>query len=165
MRRYTIEVGGRRRVIDVEELSADRFRVVLDGQELDVALSAAEDVPEAVISPEIVPARAPADAYRPPPAESLEPVPATAPPPLPSRPPLPHDEFRGELQAPMPGTVVSVHAAPGDTVPRGHVLVKLEAMKMTNALRAPCEAVVAEVRVGPGQAVGYGDVLMTFRTE
>ena len=63
----------------------------------------------------------------------------------------------------MPGTIVSVHVAPGDRVSAGQLVVKLEAMKMTNAIKAPQDAVVAEVRVQAGQAVGYGDVLVAFR--
>jgi biotin carboxyl carrier protein len=42
-------------------------------------------------------------------------------------------------------------------------VVKLEAMKMTNAIKAPQDAVVAEVRAQAGQAVGYGDVLVVFQ--
>jgi biotin carboxyl carrier protein len=62
----------------------------------------------------------------------------------------------------MPGTIVSVQVAPGDRVTAGQVVVKLEAMKMTNAVKAPQDAVVAEVRAQAGQAVGYGDVLVVF---
>jgi biotin carboxyl carrier protein len=63
----------------------------------------------------------------------------------------------------MPGTIVSVHVAAGDRVAAGQVVVKLEAMKMTNAVKAPQDAVVAEVRAQAGQAVGYGDVLVVFK--
>ena len=45
----------------------------------------------------------------------------------------------------------------------GQLVVKLEAMKMTNAIKAPQDAVVAEVRAQAGQAVGYGDVLVVFK--
>jgi biotin carboxyl carrier protein len=48
-------------------------------------------------------------------------------------------------------------------VSAGQLVVKLEAMKMTNAVKAPQEALVAEVRAQPGQAVGYGDVLVVFK--
>ena len=62
----------------------------------------------------------------------------------------------------MPGTIVSVHVAPGDRVTAGQLVVKLEAMKMTNAVKAPRDAAVGEVRARAGQAVGYGDVLVVF---
>ena len=63
----------------------------------------------------------------------------------------------------MPGTIVSVHVATGDRVSAGQLVVKLEAMKMTNAIKAPQDGVVAEVRVQAGQSVGYGDVLVVFQ--
>jgi biotin carboxyl carrier protein len=123
-----------------------------------------------VISPHIAPATetalaAPAatSAFRPPAPETLPPLVKSAPPPLPSQPQLPQDGFRAELRAPMPGTVVSLHVAEGDRVSAGQLVLKLEAMKMLNAIKAPQQAVVAELRVEAGQAVGYGDVLVVFR--
>jgi biotin carboxyl carrier protein len=73
------------------------------------------------------------------------------------------DGFRPELAAPMPGTIVSVHVAAGERVSTGQLVVKLEAMKMTNAIKAPQDGVVAEVRAQAGQSVGYGDVLVVFQ--
>ena len=57
MRRYTLEVGGKPYVIDVQEVTADRYRVEVEGQEYEVRLSGDEDLTEARISPEIVLAR------------------------------------------------------------------------------------------------------------
>jgi biotin carboxyl carrier protein len=85
------------------------------------------------------------------------------PPALPAQPHLPQDGFRPELTAPMPGTVVSLHVAEGERVAAGQVVLKLEAMKMLNAIRAPQDAVVAELRAAAGESVGYGDVLVVFR--
>jgi biotin carboxyl carrier protein len=171
MRRYTVEVGGKTHVIDVEETARDTFDVQVEGKAFTVRLASAHDVAEAVISPEIAPAsdedddpRAPSAApFRPPAPETLPPLVKAAPPALAAEPHLPEDGFRAELTAPMPGTVVSVHVAAGDRVAAGQLVVKLEAMKMTNAIKAPHEGVVAEVRAQAGQAVGYGDVLVTFQ--
>ncbi len=164
MRRYTVEVGGRVRVLDVDELTFDRFRVVVDGQELEVRLRSAEDVAEAVISPEIVP-RAPlvsaTAAFRPLPAAALPELRSTAPPPLAAPPPLPGEDV-AEVRAPMPGGIVGVRVKAGDRVTRGQVLVELEAMKMLNAVRSPKDGTLAEVRVTAGETVGFGHVLVTF---
>jgi propionyl-CoA carboxylase alpha chain len=74
--------------------------------------------------------------------------------------PLPQSEVAaGSLVAPMPGTVVRVGAAPGDSVATGQVLVVLEAMKMEHTIRAPHDGTVAEVRVSTGQSVDTGTVL------
>jgi biotin carboxyl carrier protein len=169
VRRYTVEVGGVAHVIDVEETARDTFEVHVGGKEYEVRLASAHDLAEAVISPEMPPAEPEeetgptAAAYRPPAPETLPPLVPASLPALATQPPLLADGFRPELRAPMPGTIVSVHVAPGDRVSAGQLVVKLEAMKMTNAIKAPQDAVVAEVRVQAGQAVGYGDVLVAFR--
>jgi biotin carboxyl carrier protein len=164
MRRYTVEIAGRTHVVDVDEVTADRFRVRVAGHDFEVTMGPSEDLPEAVITPEMVPVAAEtAPAWRPPALEALPPVPATAPPPL-APPPLAPDEATSpEVAAPMPGTVLSVEVEPGQAVARGAALVRLEAMKMTNVIRSHRDAVVAEVRVAPGQSVAHGQVLVTFR--
>ncbi|MCZ8377751.1 acetyl/propionyl-CoA carboxylase subunit alpha [Mycobacterium sp. CPCC 205372] len=65
----------------------------------------------------------------------------------------------GSLVAPMPGSVVRVGAAVGDTVTAGQPLVWLEAMKMEHTLAAPGDGVLAELNVQPGQQVEVGAVL------
>jgi len=57
------------------------------------------------------------------------------------------------VAAPMPGRVVKVLVAPGDTVTVRQGLVVVEAMKMENELRAPRAGTVAEVRVREGAPV------------
>lgn len=64
------------------------------------------------------------------------------------------------VAAPMPGLVVRVNVAPGDTVQEGQSLVVLQAMKMENELASPRGATVKAVRVEPGQAVEQGQVLV-----
>ena len=44
MHRYTIEIDGRRFVIDVEERGAERFAVQVDGQSFDVTLTGSEEL-------------------------------------------------------------------------------------------------------------------------
>ncbi|KJL18671.1 Acetyl-/propionyl-coenzyme A carboxylase alpha chain [Microbacterium oxydans] len=47
-----------------------------------------------------------------------------------------------EGRAPMPGSVVAVHVADGDTVSAGQALVSIEAMKMEHPVLAPHDGVV-----------------------
>jgi biotin carboxyl carrier protein len=66
------------------------------------------------------------------------------------------------LKAPMPGLVVKVEVAAGDTVVRGQGLVIVEAMKMENELRADVPGVVKAVHVQAGQTIDKGQVLVEF---
>jgi biotin carboxyl carrier protein len=167
MRRYQVEVGGKTHVIDVQEVTATEFRVRIGGRELEVTLSAAEDVPETVISPEIVPVREEGGGqpmstarFKPVAPEALRPMVKAAPPPLP---PQPERAGTGAVKAPMPGTVTAVDVKAGESVTAGQVLLRLEAMKMVNAIKAPRAGVVGEVRVQAGESVGYGHVLVTLK--
>jgi pyruvate carboxylase subunit B len=66
----------------------------------------------------------------------------------------------GVVKAPMPGLVVRVAVAVGDTVVAGQGLVVLEAMKMENELKAPAPGVIEELSAVPGSAVEKGTVLV-----
>lgn len=66
------------------------------------------------------------------------------------------------LAAPVPGQVTAVHAAPGDRVEKGAVLVVLEAMKTVFRLTAPAAGTIAAIACKPGDAVADGQVLVRF---
>jgi propionyl-CoA carboxylase alpha chain len=69
------------------------------------------------------------------------------------------DAVAGGLLAPMPGSVLAVHVAPGDTVAKGQVLVIVEAMKMEHRVCAPHDGMVTAVQARPGDQVSGGDLL------
>jgi pyruvate carboxylase subunit B len=64
------------------------------------------------------------------------------------------------LVAPMPGLIVRVNVAVGDSVSAGQGLVVMEAMKMENELRSASAGVVKAVHAMPGKAVEKGMVLI-----
>lgn len=66
---------------------------------------------------------------------------------------------KGSLVAPMPGSVIRLGAAIGDTVTAGQPLIWLEAMKMQHTIAAPVDGVLAELNVKTGQQVEVGAVL------
>ena len=68
----------------------------------------------------------------------------------------------GGLTAPMPGKVISTHAAPGDRVESGQLLLVLEAMKMEHRVTAPAPGTVSEFRVSEGDQVGNGELLVVI---
>ncbi|WP_228460995.1 ATP-binding protein [Gordonia crocea] len=65
----------------------------------------------------------------------------------------------GSLLAPMPGSVIRVAVAEGDTVTAGQPLLWLEAMKMEHTIAAPSDGVVATLAVEVGRQLAVGDVL------
>jgi biotin carboxyl carrier protein len=66
------------------------------------------------------------------------------------------------VKSPMPGRVVKVLIAKGDSVTVGQGLVVLEAMKMENEVRARAAGTVAEVHVSAGTAVEGNAKLVTL---
>ncbi len=67
-----------------------------------------------------------------------------------------------ELKAPMPGLIVDIRVAPGQTVQKGAPLLVLEAMKMENILKAPSDGVVGAIKIGLRDNVTKGQVLVQF---
>jgi len=68
-----------------------------------------------------------------------------------------------QLRSPMPGLVLRLLVAPGQSVAAGDGLLVLEAMKMENELRGTASGIVQAVHVQAGQAVDKGQVLLDFR--
>lgn len=166
MRSYTIVVNGKEFNINVNELAADRFQVLMGESQYEVQLADDSELPQAIITPAIT-ASQPASAPAP------RPVSTPMPPVAASTGVVPTPVSKGHVPAavaasnsvtaPMPGAITKVEVEAGSTVQRGQVLLMLEAMKMYNAIRSPRDGVVAEVLVQAGQQVAYGDVLVRFQ--
>ncbi len=60
------------------------------------------------------------------------------------------------LLAPMPGSILAVHARAGDAVTPGTPVVTIEAMKMEHIVAAPIDGRVDDVLVRPGGQVARG---------
>ncbi len=70
------------------------------------------------------------------------------------------ETVRSGLTAPMPGKIVRVLVAAGDTVHARQPLIVVEAMKMENELRAGRDGTVAEIHVKEGASVDAGAPLI-----
>ncbi|RMF80188.1 MAG: biotin/lipoyl-binding protein [Chloroflexi bacterium] len=68
----------------------------------------------------------------------------------------------GDLTAQMPGQVLAVAVAVGDTVERGQTLMILEAMKMEIRVSAPMDGVVKNIFVAVGDTVERGQTLLVI---
>lgn len=66
------------------------------------------------------------------------------------------------LLCPMPGLIVSLHAAEGQEVKAGDVLAVVEAMKMENVLRAEKDGRVAKLNAKQGDSLAVDAVILEF---
>ena len=66
----------------------------------------------------------------------------------------------GEIRAEMPGLVVSVPVAEGESVTRGATLMVLEAMKMEMPILSPVDGVIGELLCAQGDQVRAGQSLL-----
>ena len=69
------------------------------------------------------------------------------------------------VKAPMPGKVIALNVAVGDTVEKGQVVAVMEAMKMEHSLVSPREGAVEHIGVGLGEQVPEGLVLVGLAEE
>ena len=65
-----------------------------------------------------------------------------------------------EIKSRVPGVIVKINAAEGDTVKKGDVLMVMEAMKMETKVPCPIDGEVAEVLVEEKEHVKSGQVLV-----
>lgn len=107
-------------------------------------------------------AAAPVDAA--PSAPAAAPAPKAAPAPVAASAPKASAPAGAEaINAPMPGTIVSVNVSAGQKIAKGDVLIVLEAMKMENEIMAPHDGVVASVNVSKGESVNSGTLLVSLQ--
>jgi biotin carboxyl carrier protein len=169
MRRYTLNISDREFVVDVQEIDADNFTVVVGDETYQVNLAGDDSLGETVIAPGLAP-NATASATAAPARKAATPRPApasassvaSAPAPA-AAPRKPAGGGKGSQTAPMPGVVLEVNVKPGDTVTRGQQVAILDAMKMHNVIGAMQAGVIAEVYVAAGQSVDHGTPLLKFK--
>lgn len=68
-------------------------------------------------------------------------------------------EGRQQIVAPMPGKVIRLLVAAGDTVEAGQGLIVVEAMKMQNEIKSPKSGTLERFLAKEGQTVNAGDIL------
>jgi biotin carboxyl carrier protein len=155
-----VQVNGKWYVVEVESLTTDPVRTLVDGHAVEVSLSSESAVPaEIQVSSSKSAVSAPTPVT--PPSTPVQ----SKPPPV-QPPPTPPPAISGTptavkmFSAPMPGTILSVSVAVGDQVVTGDTVCILEAMKMQQALKADWSGLVKAVYVSVGQQVSDGDPIL-----
>lgn len=64
------------------------------------------------------------------------------------------------VKSPMPGNILKINVAQGQSVKEGDTLIVLEAMKMENDVVAPRDGTVAQIVVSKGAVVETGSPLV-----
>jgi biotin carboxyl carrier protein len=187
MRRYTLTVNDSTKVIDVEAVGANLFRVQMDGRLIDVTLDDHRDLARTAVTPVITPRRAltlgaapsaaaavsasaaPAAALASAAAGESQDAPSSTP--VQGAPAAAAVRATGtagggaglnKMTAPMPGLILTIDKAVGASVKRGETVLVLEAMKMKNELKAPRDGIIAEIYVTAGQQAKYAEILVRF---
>lgn len=69
---------------------------------------------------------------------------------------------KGQVGAPMPGTVVDIRVKVGDEVTKGAPLVVLSAMKMEMVVQSPCDGVVTTLDISKDMKLEGDDLILTI---
>lgn len=135
MKNFHLTINGKRYAVSVErDPGSDDLEITVDGQTHRVGVEEEEKATSSAIP-----------APRPPAARKPAPK-ATS--------------VGGKILAPLPGVVLSVAVAPGDSARGGDTLLVLEAMKMENVIQADSDCVVQAVHVAKGDKVEASQLLL-----
>ena len=147
---YYVTVHGKQYTVEIPDPHARPVRAIVDGEVVEVDVAPA---PTSVPSP--APVAAPVATSAPVTAPEVQPAPVRDEP-LPAA--------VEEINAPLPGTVVSIGVSVGERVTHGQELCVLEAMKMNNPIRANQAGVISKIFVTVGQQVQHGAPLMAIES-
>jgi glutaconyl-CoA/methylmalonyl-CoA decarboxylase subunit gamma len=143
--KLSVRVGGRPVSVDVADLG-HALSIRIDGRMVDLTTEGTPPELGAVLSGHRLYARVESERLR---AAALARKGATS---------------TGEtlVKSPMPGRIIKLMVAKGDTVAPGDPLVVVEAMKMENEVRAKAAGRIAEVFVSVGATVEANGKLLRF---
>ena len=152
MKDYSLKINGHNYSVQIDDVNeaSTVAHVVVNGVDYEVEIEGAKA--STVSKPQVAPA--PKSAH----SAMITPSSATPSPRIAAA--APSSGY--SVKCPLPGTVLSVKVAAGDTIAAGQTLVVLEAMKMENNIDADRGGVVKQVLVQQGATVMEGDVLIVI---
>ncbi|MBD9302693.1 MULTISPECIES: biotin/lipoyl-containing protein [Alistipes] len=152
MKDYSLKINGHNYSVQIDDVNeaSTVAHVVVNGVDYEVEIEGAKA--STVSKPQVAPAPKSAN------SAMITPSSATPSPRIAAA--APSSGY--SVKCPLPGTVLSVKVAAGDTIAAGQTLVVLEAMKMENNIDADRGGVVKQVLVQQGATVMEGDVLIVI---
>ena len=152
MKDYSLKINGHNYNVQIDNVNETSTvaHVVVNGVDYEVEIEGAKA--SSVSKPQVAPA--------PKSANSAMITPSTATPSPRIAPAAPSSGY--SVKCPLPGTILGVKVAVGDTIAAGQTLVVLEAMKMENNIDAERGGVVKQILVQQGATVMEGDVLIVI---
>lgn len=152
MKDYSLKINGHNYNVQIDDVNETSTvaHVIVNGVDYEVEIEGAKTT--SVSKPQVAPA--------PKSANSAMITPATAAPSPRIAPAAPSSGY--SVKCPLPGTILSVKVAVGDSIAAGQTLVVLEAMKMENNIDADRAGVVKQILVQQGATVMEGDVLIVI---
>ena len=152
MKKFLITVNGSQYEVDVEEVTG---------------MSGVSAAPQAIQPHAVFPSepveKAPSVQPEKPKPAALTQAPAPVTVPAPTTAPAAATAGSQIIRCPMPGTILKVSVAIGETVKKNQVLCVLEAMKMENDIVSPRDSVVTGVMITKGASVNAGDPLVSLK--
>ena len=143
MAQYKFKINGGEYDVTINGIENNIADVQVNGTQYKVEI---ENAPKAAAAP----AAAPAAAAQAPAAAA---APAAA----------PQASGEGEVvTSPLPGVIIEVSAAVGQTVKAGQKVAVLEAMKMENEIQAPKDGKITAVHVSKGDSILEGANIVTI---
>ena len=148
MKNYNLKINDNEYKVQLDKLdhNSKTARVIVNGTEYIVEVDGVKPMPTS--KPQVSKAtyNASAPAAVPAPAAASAPKAATA--------------GGAKIVSPLPGTVLSINVAVGDSVAVGQTVAVLEAMKMENNISADKAGVVKEICANKGAIVQEGEPLI-----
>ena len=154
MKEYKYKINGNEYSVAIIDLEGNTAAVEVNGVSYKVDIltegfTAAPARPAAKPAAPAAPAPAPAPATAPAAPQPIAPAAAPAAEPTPAG--------KGTaVQSPLPGVILDIKVAVGDTVKAGQTVAILEAMKMENSINAECDGVITAIKVAKGDNILEG---------
>lgn len=150
--KYQLEINQKNYDVTISSFSENMARIVVNGESYDVRIGKSPDRSIAAVQPSITQSA---------PVQSDPPTPVPESAPAVSHLPTIAGPVEGErILAPIPGLILDIKVAVGETITAGQSVAIIEAMKMENSIVAHVSGTVRDIRAQKGSQVSTNDVIM-----